>query len=110
MKDKNGQACTYARAGDLVTVDDIKGKVNNGDKVYKITDKNLMKEARDRFEGKPWYKEKLLKKVDIKIEFQAYAGKYASIKVHDDRNNIVIKSLDEPTQEAVNKKFRYSNY
>ena len=57
-----------AKKGDIVTIGDIKGKIDKGQKVYKITSKVLNEELKQYFSGKSIKKNKLDIKVILKID------------------------------------------
>lgn len=56
-----------AKKGDIVTIGDIKGNIQKGDKVYKITSKVLNEELSKYFSGKSIKKNKLDVKIILKI-------------------------------------------
>ncbi|MDO4545008.1 MAG: U32 family peptidase, partial [Bacillota bacterium] len=65
-----GNVISYCKAlsGGLLRIGDIKGKVQIGDPVYKVTDKSLLKKAQDSY-----VKER--KAIPVEMEFTARIGK-----------------------------------
>ena len=79
-KELAGNIVTYHKKlkNGLLRIGDIKGKIQPGDKVYKITDKSLMKEARVFFEH-----QKDLRKSYINMTFKASLGEYPVLEVFE---------------------------
>ena len=57
-----------AKAGEIVTIGDMKGKISKGDKVYKITSKSLNEELKQYFSGKSIKKNNLDLKITLNID------------------------------------------
>ena len=67
--EKNGVQVKTAESGEIISFGDISGIANKGDKIYKISDKNLNLELRKVLDGKSH------KKVDIDMELDCEIGK-----------------------------------
>lgn len=91
---KNGQNVKEAGAGDLVGIGYLDGSFQRGDAVYKITDKQLMQQAKDSYEGKSSLAESQLKKTNIKLHLRAKLGEYPLLKAADNWGNEVVEQLD----------------
>lgn len=95
--EKNGVQVKKAIGGDIISFGDILGIVNKGDKIYKISDKNLNEELKKVLDGKAH------KKVDIDMEFYCEIGKSLELNVKDDDGNIVESISEYVPIEAINK-------
>lgn len=94
---KEGEKIVEAKAGDRATIGYISGTINIGEAVYKISDKELNRQARESFEGKP------KRKVPLKGAFTAQIGQpLRLILKDDDSKQVEILSAYEP--EAAVKK------
>ncbi len=67
----------------VIRIGDIKGKVSPGDKVYKISDKELNKSARNTYEPLPDGSEKNLRKAPVNMTFTARSGERIRVTVSD---------------------------
>lgn len=92
-----------AKPGEIVTIGYIDGRIKAGDQVYKITDKNLMADARESFEAKSGIAEKSLRKVDINFQFEASLNRPISLKVTDMDGNSVTKIHSIVAEKALTK-------
>lgn len=99
----NDKKINEAKPGDIVTVGYIDGKISTGEQVYRITDKNLIKKARNSFESKSSVDEKSLKKIDIVFSFHAGLNKLTSLTVEDADGNRVTKEMPEHAEKAITK-------
>ena len=86
-----------ANKNDSVLVGDIRGKVNDGDKVYKITDKELMKEARST------YTNTNNRKAKIKMKFIAKLKDSPLLSVVDGRGTEIIIKSEKEVEAAINR-------
>ncbi|MBN7774013.1 peptidase U32 family protein [Clostridium aminobutyricum] len=84
IRNKNlpGNVVTFLKPikGQIVRIGDIKGKVWAGDKVYKITDKALMKSARESYKDSH---RQCLKKAAVKASFTVQLGEYPTLTITD---------------------------
>lgn len=97
-----GNVVTYLKTikNNIIRIGDIKGKVYANDKVYKITDKSLMQEARDSFEGQSSSQIKHYKKVGITALFKANLNQYPELSLIDE--NITVNVVgDNKAQKAI---------
>jgi len=90
-----------AGKGDTVTVGYIDGVVTDGDKVYKITDKELMRRAKASYEGKSGAEEKNMRKMGVSFCFSAGPGRPAVLRATDEKGNSVTKESAEAVERAV---------
>lgn len=97
---KDGHNVREADAGELVWVGYLDGHFQRGDAVYKITDKQLMQQAKDSYEGKSSLAEKRLKKTEIKLSFAAKLGEFPSLTAEDDCGHQVTEHLDTQPEIA----------
>jgi len=67
----------------VLRIGDIRGKVSPGDKVYKISDKDLNKSARNTYEPLPDGSEKNLRKAPVNMTFTARCGESIQVSVSD---------------------------
>lgn len=101
--EKNKVQVKNAKSGDIISFGDISGIVNKGDKIYKISDKELNTELRKVLDGKAH------KKLDVDMEFTCELGRNLELKVEDDeRNNAKVISEFIP-EEAINKPLTIEN-
>ena len=77
-KELTGNIVTYCEklGKGIVRIGDIKGKLESGDKVYKITDKELMKEAAVFFG-----KKRRERKTNVSMKFKAASGEKPMLEV-----------------------------
>lgn len=78
-KDVTGNVITYVRKlkNDVIRIGDIKGKVYIGDRVYKVTDKDLLSEAENS------YSSDYVKKIPVNMEFSAEIGDFPVLKMSE---------------------------
>lgn len=95
--EKNGIQVKIAESGDIISFGDISGIINKGDKLYKISDKNLNTELRTVLDGKAH------KKIDIDMELTCEVGRNLKLKVEDDVGNVVESVSEYVPVEAINK-------
>lgn len=93
---RNGQLVKRANAGDTVWVSVIKGKVDNGSKVYKTSDKELLEQAAASY-AKP------MKKSDVKVAFAMKEGQLPVIEMGDTDGNSVTVQGEVLPEKALNK-------
>jgi putative protease len=74
-----------------------------GDRVYKITDKELKRRARASFEGKSGTAEKAMRKMGVSCFFSAGLYRPVSLKAVDEEGNSVTKELPKGAEKAVNR-------
>lgn len=93
----NGRNKDSANKGDIVTAGSIKGKIRNGDKVYKTSDKRLNTALRESFTGK------FRRKVPLKASVVINRKTPIALTVYDNEGNIVtIESASVP-EKALNR-------
>lgn len=92
-----------AKAGNTVIVGYIDGAMEAGDKVYKISDKNLMQRARASYEGKSGTDEKTLRKMGVYFNFNAGFGNPISLKAVDEEGYTVTKELSDRAEKAIHR-------
>ncbi|WP_312354122.1 peptidase U32 family protein [Aminipila sp.] len=80
-----GNVVTYLKPvkDKIVRIGDIKGKVWSNDPVYKITDKALMLEARESFEGQSSSQMQYYRKAEVTAFFQALLHKKPVLFIND---------------------------
>ncbi|QIB70126.1 U32 family peptidase [Aminipila butyrica] len=66
-----------------VRVGDIRGPVKPGDKVYKITDKKLMEDARESFEDASSHRMQQYKKIPVNAVFRAEIDRYPQLELRE---------------------------
>lgn len=94
---KNGEQVDKAYKGDIVFIGDIKGYISEGDKIYKITDKELNKEMKYYFDGRN------NKRVRIDGKFMAKLGENPVLELWDNRDNKVSVTSDFVVEKAINR-------
>lgn len=112
-RELSGNLVTFMRRGDkkvdsagkgeTVTVGYIDGSMSPGDRVYRITDKELMKRARASYEGKSGAAEKAMRKMSVSFIFRAGLSGPVSLKAEDEEGNAVTKELAEAAEKAINR-------
>lgn len=90
-----------AKPGDIVYVGDITGIINKGDKVYKISDKNLNLSLRKVLDGK------FHRKVPVDMELLCGVNENVVLSISDDDGNVFSVKSEYVTQEAINKPLTY---
>jgi len=93
----NGKRVESAKAGDVVTIKNIKGKISKDNKVYKTSDKRLNNTALESISGKFYRRVPIYGKIEIS------KNKPASLAVRDDLGNIVSAIGSVNAEEALNK-------
>lgn len=93
----------HADKGDTVAVGYIDGNISPGDRVFKISDKELMQRARASFEGKSGAAEKAMRKMEISFAFSAGLSKPISLTATDEEGNTVMKEMADGAEKAVNR-------
>lgn len=96
-----GKKAEFAGKGEVVTIGYIDGAISPGDKVYKITDKELMRQARRTFEGKSGAAEKSMRKTEVVFRFSAGLDKPVALSATDQNGNTVTKELPERAEKAL---------
>lgn len=106
IRNKNmpGNVVTYLKVikDNVVRIGDIKGSVRSGDKVYKITDKELMNDAKETFDSKSSSVRRNYRKIDVNAEFTAKVGEYPKLVITEGGISIE-KQGSEKGERAVNK-------
>ena len=102
---KNRNNITLASKNDFVEIGRMKGNINIGDKIYKISSKNLSSIAANTFSGKELKKVKLNGKITIKKNLpiifdiepsdQSFYKKNIKIKIKSDL--IPVNAINSPT-------------
>lgn len=90
---KKGKKADSAEKGELVTVGYIDGTISPGDKVYKITDRELMRRAKASYEGKSGSAEKAMRKTDVSFAFSAGLDRPVTLRAADGEGRSVTKEL-----------------
>lgn len=90
-----------AGKGEFVTVGYIDGSIAREDKVYKITDKALLKRARASYEGKGGTAEKALRKMGVSLHFSAGLDRPVSLAAVDEDGNSITKELAGGVEKAL---------
>nr|WP_315024931.1 U32 family peptidase [uncultured Aminipila sp.] len=97
IRNKNmpGNMVTYLKPikNNIIRIGDIKGEVWPNDRVYKITDKALMQEARDSFEGQSSSQMQHYKKTGVTAFFKAKINQYPEVSLTDE--NITVKVVGD---------------
>ena len=101
-----GNVITYCEelAGKVCKVGDIKQKVCKGNKVYKITDKDLMEEARTFFKH-----ESNVKRIPVSLKFKAYLDEFPELEVSETYGGVdeqivtVVRNQSCKAEKAINK-------
>lgn len=75
-------------------IGDIKDRVHQGDRVYKITEKELMKEALNSFDSKSSNQIKTYRKMPLDVEFTAKIGEKAILKFNFTKENMAKNTQD----------------
>ncbi|MFV0518150.1 MAG: peptidase U32 family protein [Aminipila sp.] len=106
IRNKNmpGNIVTYLKQlkGNTVRIGDIKGTVFPGDKVYKISDKVLLEEAKKSYEGQSSIEKQGYKKIPVEVIFKAGLGKKAELVLIEGENHVTSQS-EQIVEKAVNK-------
>jgi len=92
-----GRRVEVAYEGEEAEIGALKGKVNAGDKVYRTSQKALLKEARLTYEGRS------LRQIPAHGLFTASEGAKAFFKVWDNEGNVVELTGDKEIEKARNK-------
>ncbi len=96
----DGKKSSFAPKGKTVTAGYFDGRIEPGDRVYKITDKSLMLKAKATYEGKSGSDEKSLRKIGVRFNLYASIGEAVSLKATDEDGNSVIKVLGISPEKA----------
>lgn len=104
IRNKNmpGNVVTYLKPikNNIIRIGDIKGKVFPNDEVYKITDKFLMQEARESFEGQSSSQIQKYKKIGITAYFKVELNQNPELILMD--NDITVEVVgDVKAEKAV---------
>lgn len=81
----SGNVITYIKEtdnGDLC-IGDLKGEMQTGDLVFKITDRTLMEKARATYKENSWEAFRSLKKTDIEMEFKARFDGHPALTIRE---------------------------
>lgn len=110
-KELTGNIVTYSQhvKGNIYRIGDIKGKVEIGQSVYRISQSSLMKEARKTYEGADFVDGKNHKKIPIDIELVISIGKSPTLKIvendeaffYNDEELIVEQAINKPLEKSV---------
>lgn len=101
--EKDNAQVKKGHIGDIVSIGDISGKINKGEDVYKISDKELNSKLKVFNDGK------CHKKIIVNMQLSAYVGEYAKLKVSDVDNNEVEIISNEIICEALNRPISFEN-
>lgn len=96
-----GRGCSGGRGKRLI-IGDIRGRVNEGDEIYKITDKALMEKAALSYALDRDGKELTVKRCGVSMKFSAHIGERAVLTVTEAGICVSVES-DCETEAAVNK-------
>ncbi len=94
---KNAIKVDFGEQGDVITVGDIDGEMMPGDLVYKITDKQLNKEAQASYLYKPE------QRVMISCLFEANKGRPMALLLTDDEGHEVHMVSEHRPEDAINR-------
>ncbi len=83
-------------------IGDIRGNINPGDEIYKLTDKTLMDEAAMYYALDKDGKERMVKRVPVDMYFSAYVGGEAQLTVYSGDKSVTVFS-DMPAEHALHK-------
>lgn len=97
MIQKNNRKIDKGKKGEVVTIGYIKGNVKKRDLVYKISDKELNKNAQETFSGKN------IKKVPVTGHFKAVENEPLSFSIRDQDGNEVKTISGFIPKPAINK-------
>lgn len=92
-----------AEAGDIVYIGDIIGIMSKGDKVYKISDKNLNLSLRKVLDGKCY------RKVPVDMELYCGVNENVELSITDDDGNRFTAKSEYVAKEAINKPLTYES-
>lgn len=92
-----GRRVESAKAGEVVTIRNIKGNISKDNKVYKTSDKKLNSTALESISGK------FYKRVSIKGELHVNKNEAAQLTVKDDFGNMVTVMGTAIAEEALNR-------
>lgn len=100
-KNVTGNVVTYYKElkGGLTRIGDIKGQVEHGDPLYKITSKEQLTAARKTFENKTFEEGKYLRKTPVDMEFYCDDGGFAQLIVHSCLTDKAIAVKEGPFEE-----------
>lgn len=101
--EKDKKQVKSAEASEIVSIGDITGIINKGDKVYKISDKNLNLSLRKVIDGK------FHRKVPVDMELLAKVDECIELNVVDDDGNTFTVKSEYIPQEAINKPLTYES-
>jgi len=93
----NGKRVESAKAGEVVTIKNIKGNISKDNKVYKTSDKRLNNTALESISGKFYRRVPIYGKVEIS------KNKPANLTVRDDLGNTVSAIGSVNAEEALNR-------
>ena len=72
-----------------------------GDRVFKITDKELMQRARASYAGKSGTEQKALRKMGVSFHFIAGLDRPVSLRATDEEGNSITKELPDHAEKAI---------
>ncbi|MFQ8603280.1 MAG: peptidase U32 family protein [Anaerovoracaceae bacterium] len=95
-KGHSGNIVSYLKriSDDCLRIGDIKDKVFPGDKIYKVTDKELIRKAENS------YAKDHVKKVSVNLSFRAVIGKRPKLTVSEFKTGISVETEGEAVTEA----------
>jgi len=98
---ENGQRVNNAKKGNIVTVGDIKGNIIKGQKVYRISSKELNKTLKTTFENKEQRKQK----VNARLVFKIGQTPIIELKTNIFNKEITVKHIGNYNCEKGEKRF-----
>lgn len=100
-----GTVVTYVeqRKGGILRIGDIKGSVQPGDKVYRITDANLMKNLKRTFEESGPDGKKFLRTIPVKMELSVEIGKSPVLSIREGKHDIQVSQKEILAEQAEKK-------
>ena len=94
--EKDRRQVKNAEAGDIVYIGDIIGTMSKGDKVYKISDKNLNLSLRKVLDGKCY------RKVPVDMELYCGVNENVELSITDDDGNVSNSRIDSLLSHGYN--------
>ncbi len=104
-KSLSGNIVTYLKELDNQTyrIGDIKGQIEIGQSVYRITQAEIMKEARKTYEGAAFTDGKSHKRLSIDLEMDINIGGHPTLKIIEGENSFTFTDTSVLAEEAINK-------
>ena len=104
-KQLTGNIVTYLKqiSKQIYRIGDIKGQVEVGEPVYRITQASLMKEARKTYEGACFVDGKSHKRIAIDLELEMHIHDNPTLRVSEGNNEFIYTDKNVVVEHAVNK-------